>query len=61
MKSFDEMADDFVTEQTELALPYDLTKHQQRFLRLGYMWGLNAGIEFCADTVEPMAKEEKGL
>ena len=59
MKSFDEMADDFVLQEVRRSLPYVLRKHELTYLRSGYMAGLNAGIEFCADTIEPI--EEKGL
>ena len=59
MKSFDEMADDFVLQEARRELPNVLRAYEQGRLRMAYMAGLNAGIEFCADTIEPI--EEKGL
>lgn len=55
MKSFDEMADDFVRRE----LPNVLRVCEAGRLRMAYLEGLNAGIKFCADTIEPL--EEKGL
>jgi len=53
VKSFDQMAEDFVVGQATIALPYVLTDEDRRFLRIGYMRGLSAGIEFCVDAFEP--------
>ena len=59
MKSFDEMADDFVLQETSV-----LVNHQNVWkltLRMAYIEGLNAGIKFCADTIEPIESIESAL
>ena len=61
MKSFDQMADDFMAQVAKRLLPYVLRDYERSRLRMAYMTGLNAGIEFCADVFEPIAREEKGL
>lgn len=63
MKSFDQMADDFVQLHAERLAPYLLTKRSCALLRCGYMAGLAVGIEICTDTFKSIVKdeEEKGL
>lgn len=53
MKSFDEMADDFVTVTSENIRPTVLTDRDRKLLWIGYISGLGAGVEFCAYAIEP--------
>ena len=60
MKSFDEMFDEFIVRQAELALPYGLTSDDRRLLRVGFFCGLYAGIETCRSLFE-ISEISKGL
>jgi len=61
MKSFDQMADDFVQMHAERLAPQGLNEHSCGLLRLGYMSGLAVGFEICTKAWEPIEQEEKGL
>ncbi len=59
MKSFDEMADDFVAERAAAVLPYVLTDLERQCIETGYMRGVSVGIQSCVEKFETI--EEKGL
>ena len=61
MKSFDEMAADFVAEQAAAVLPYVLTDLERQCIGMGYIRGVSVGIQSCTDALTPIVKEEKGL
>ena len=64
MKSFDQMADDFIQMHAERLWRQKqglMTKHTCDALRFGYMAGLAVGIGICADTLGPIEKEKRGL
>lgn len=60
MKSFDEMADDFVDEFAKRLLPKIVSEGDRKVLWIGYMAGIAAGVAKCVDMALD-EKESRGL
>lgn len=59
MKSFDDMADDYVDTCAAAALPEVLTESELKLLSVGYLAGLAAGIEWSTDSMNAFLGEGK--
>ena len=57
MKSFDEMADEYVDKFATASLPKVLTESDRKVLWVGYFAGLGDGIKYCVDG--PAMMEDK--